>query len=139
MTLLPDILTYITQKFPAEQRDVVTAMVDTAVLHDGSPAGPRCQRAALVGSHGTLEKLERLIADLEKDYRDVIVEGEYEVHEKKLIRVRDLNQPFETNSTTRKKLSPKRRQLLSGNIISRRRAAFFIYSAGSASTPRQFP
>jgi hypothetical protein len=95
MTFAPDILAYILQEFPAEDRDQVVTMVDAAVLHDGSPAGPRCQRAALVGSHGTLEKLERLIADLKKDYRDVIVEGEYEVHEKKLIRVRNLNQPFE--------------------------------------------
>jgi hypothetical protein len=95
MTFAPDILAYILQEFPAEDRDQVVTMVDAAVLHDGSPAGPRCQRAALVGSHGALEKLKRLIADLKKDYRDVIVEGEYEVHGKKLIRVRDLNQPFE--------------------------------------------
>jgi hypothetical protein len=95
MTLLPDILAYIKQEFPAEQHDRVTAMVDAAVLHDGNPAGPRCQRAALVGSHGSLEKLVQLIYDLKKDYRDVIVEGEYVVREKKLMRVRDLNQPFE--------------------------------------------
>jgi hypothetical protein len=95
MTLLPDILTYIKQEFPPDQHDQTAAVVDSAVLHDGNPAGPRCQRAALVGSHGSLEKLERLIADLQKDYRDVIVEGEYEVHGKKLIQVRDLNQPFE--------------------------------------------
>lgn len=94
MTLLPDILAYIKQEFPAEQHDLVKAMVDSAVRHDGNSAGPRCQRAALVGSHGSLDKLERLIADLRKDYRDVIVEGEYEVHGKKLIRVRDLNRSF---------------------------------------------
>jgi len=95
MTLLPDILAYIKQEFPAEQHGRVTTLVDSAVIHDGNPAGPRCQRAALVGSHGSLEHLERLIADLKKDYRDVIVEGEYEVREKKLLRMQDLNQLFE--------------------------------------------
>jgi hypothetical protein len=82
MTLLPGIPAYIKQEFPVEQHDLVKAMVDSAVLHDGNSAGPRCQRAALVGSHGSLVKLERLIADLWKDYRDVIVEGEYKVHGK---------------------------------------------------------
>jgi hypothetical protein len=97
MTLASDITTYITQGFPADQYDLVAAMVDMAVLHDGSPAGPRCQRAALVGSHGSLGKLEQLIADLKKDYRDVIIEGEYEMHGKKLMRVRNLEVPFDNN------------------------------------------
>jgi len=96
MTLLPDILRYIEHEFPAEQQAAAAAMVDSAFLHDGRPAGPRCQRAALVGSRGSLEGLERLVADLKIDYRDVIVAGEYEVHDKKLIRVRDLNAPFST-------------------------------------------
>jgi hypothetical protein len=37
-----------------------------------------------VGSHGALECLEGLIADLKKDYRDVIVAGKFEIHEKKM-------------------------------------------------------
>jgi len=95
MTLLPDILSFIKREFPPQEQARAVALVDTAVLHDGKPAGPRCQRSAVVGSYGSLERLESLIADLKKDYRDVIVAGEYEVREKKLVRVRDLAQPFE--------------------------------------------
>jgi hypothetical protein len=92
--MLPDIENYIEQSFPAGLQARAKALVAGAVLHDGSSASPRCQRAALVGSRGSIEQLEYLVGLLKIDYRDVIVAGEYEGPVMKPQRVRDLNEPF---------------------------------------------
>jgi hypothetical protein len=63
-------------------------------VHDGSHAGPRLQRCALVASRGSLEKLQYYLKLLEVDFRDVIVAGEYEPIAGKLVRVRDLSRSF---------------------------------------------
>ena len=98
MSLLPDIASYIEREFSAEDQAMATSLVLFAVLHDGRSADPRCQRAALVGSDGSLKRLEYYVGLLKIDFRDVIVAGEFEARGLDLRRVRDLNVPFTTGS-----------------------------------------
>ena len=90
----PDIEKHIEQVFSSEQHARAKSLISSAVLHDGSAASPRCQRAALVGSHGSIDKLEYLVELLKIDYRDVIVAGEYEGPLLSPLKVRDLTKPF---------------------------------------------
>jgi hypothetical protein len=92
--LLPDITSYIDANYFPEQREEVLSLVASAVLHDGSAASPRCQRAALIGADGSLTMLRQLIEHLRVDYRDVILAGEYEQTASGPKRIRDLNQPL---------------------------------------------
>lgn len=98
MNIAPDILSFIERSFPVEDRAEVVRVLEGAVLHDGSPADSRCQRAALVGSRGFLSDLRALVAMLAVDFRDVIVAGEYEPEGADLRQVRDLCQPFEVDN-----------------------------------------
>lgn len=97
MPLPSDIVAYIESAFPPPARAEVCSLVTTATLHDGSPADNRCQRAALVAAHGSVEKLKHFMALLKIDYRDVLVAGEYENENQELHRVRNLNEPFTTD------------------------------------------
>jgi hypothetical protein len=92
--MLPDIENYIEQTFPPDEHPRAKALVEGAVMEDGSVASPRCQRAALVGSQGSIDQLEYLVGLLKIDFRDVIVAGEYEGSGQNLRRVVDLTEPF---------------------------------------------
>jgi hypothetical protein len=70
------------------------ALVKSATIHDGSAAGPRLIRCALIASGGSLEKLRGEIELLKIDYRDVIMAAEYASRSGKLVRVRNLNEPI---------------------------------------------
>ena len=94
MNMQPDIIEYIDRVFQEEERDTARELVRSAVLHDGTAADPRCQRAALVGSRGSMRQLKYLVELLKMDYRDVLVSGEYEGRGRDLRRVRDLSLPF---------------------------------------------
>jgi hypothetical protein len=89
-----DIEKYIARTFEGPDRDAALALCQSATLDDGSPAGPRLIRCALVASAGSLEKLRSEIDHLKIDYRDVILGAEYVSKGGKFERVRDLNDPF---------------------------------------------
>lgn len=90
----PDLDRFIERAFAAPDHAEARNRLDSAIIHDGSPAGPRLLRCAAVASQGSIERLQVELAMLKIDYRDVIVEGEYESREGRLVRVRDLNQPI---------------------------------------------
>lgn len=94
MTLLPDIERYIERKFAASERQAVLDLIGNAVLHDGRPPGPRLIRCALLASAGDLAALRRELEQLEIDYRDVILAGEYVRKAGDFVRIRDLNEPL---------------------------------------------
>lgn len=59
--------------------------------------GRECDRVLRCAIHAARGDLTRLAAQLEQariDYRDVIVEGEYDVVDGALVRKRDFNLPF---------------------------------------------
>jgi hypothetical protein len=93
--LTPDIERFIARKFNASDRDAALALCRSATIHDGSTAGPRLIRCALVACDGSLESLRGELEHLTVDYRDVIVAGEYVAKDGELVRVRDLNEPIE--------------------------------------------
>jgi hypothetical protein len=64
------------------------------VLHDRSAPEPRLLRCAAVASGGSLQRLAMEIDTLKRDYRDVIVEGEYASRDGELVRVRNLTAPI---------------------------------------------
>jgi hypothetical protein len=95
--LLDDIagqIQQIQQSFTGSDRAAATVLLLNARIHDGSSAGPRLQRCALVASQGSLERLQHYVKLLEVDSRDVIVAGEYESVAGELVRVRDLSCSF---------------------------------------------
>jgi len=92
MTLPPDVERYVRRTFA--EPEPALELLRKAVLHDGQPASARVLRCALVNSHGDLEKLRMEVAHMAMDYRDVILEAEYEKHRGELVRVRDLNEPL---------------------------------------------
>ena len=94
MDLPEDIETYVRRTFAAAESATVVELVANAVIHDGQPAGPRLMRCALLSSGGTVAGLHRQLDQLKRDYRDVIVEGEYVPRTGKLMRVRNLNDPI---------------------------------------------
>ena len=92
--LPPDIGRYVERRFAAADQTQAMALLASAVIHDGQPAGPRLLRCALISSGGTLDGLRRQLEHLKIDYRDIIVEGEYVPKDGKLVHVRNLNEPI---------------------------------------------
>ena len=90
-----DVEEFIARRFEAPDRAAALALVKAATIHDGSVAGPRLIRCALVASGGSIEKLRGHIEHLKIDYRDVILAGEYRWSGDSVIRVRNLNKPIE--------------------------------------------
>jgi hypothetical protein len=92
--LLDDIAVQVQHSFSGSDRDTATTLLLNAQIEDGSVAGPRLQRCALVASRGSLERLRHYVKLLEVDFRDVIVAGEYESVAGELVQVRDLSCSF---------------------------------------------
>ena len=76
----------------------MSSVIESAVIHDGSPAGPRLQRCVLIGSQNTLHSVMQLIEMLKCDYRDVIMCGEYTKVGDGTKRKFDLNKPIPNNA-----------------------------------------
>ena len=90
----PDVERFIARRFAPSDRAEATALLEAATIHDGSKPEPRLLRCAVVASVGSMDRLRMEIETLRRDYRDVIVEGEYVSDGGKLARVRDLNEPI---------------------------------------------
>ena len=89
-----DVERFIARRFEAPDQTEAFRLLESAVIHDGSAAGPRLWRCAAVASGGSIERLRMEIETLKRDYRDVIVEGEYIPKGQKLVKVRNLNDPI---------------------------------------------
>lgn len=98
-----DILAYIEVRFTPAERDEAIALIESAVLPKAKPADDRCRRCALVASHGDMTRLAYGIERLRVDFRDVIVAGEYETVNGKLMRVRNLDEPITADLLQRPK------------------------------------
>ena len=97
--MLPDDVTkFVGRRFAPSERAEAMALLQTAILHDGSPPGPRLLRCAAVASNGSIDRLRMEVETLKRDYRDVIVEGEYVPVGRELVKLRDLNGPIADNA-----------------------------------------
>jgi hypothetical protein len=94
LALTIDIESFIARSFKGSDREVALSLCRSATIEDGSPAGPRLIRCALIASGASLEKLRVEIEHLKIDWRDVILAGEYVSRDGEFIRVRNLNEPI---------------------------------------------
>ena len=94
MTVPADVAAYVRRSFAEGDREPALLCLAEAVDHLGHPVGPRLMRAAAVAAQGDPARLAYYIGLLKQDWRDVIVAGEYEVGDRRLVRVRDLTQPI---------------------------------------------
>jgi len=94
MTVPADIERFIARRFKASDVEEALALVQSATIHDGSPAGSRLVRCAVVASRASIERLRREIELLRQDYRDVIVAGEYVSKGGQLVKAHNFNEPI---------------------------------------------
>lgn len=94
LNLPEDIVDFVSRNYAEPEIPVVTAMLESAKLHDGRDPDFRMIRCALVASSNSIEKIQQLVSLLAIDYRDVIVAGEYASKDGDLVQIRDLSQPF---------------------------------------------
>ena len=94
MPLPEDVGRWVSQHFSETKRESAVALLLAAEDHNRQPASPRLLRCLAFASRGNLTLLERLVKLLAIDFRDVIVAGEYESRDGKLVLVRDFNQPM---------------------------------------------
>jgi hypothetical protein len=92
--LPPDVQAYVARRFHPQERAAAAELLSGAVLHDRSVPEARLLRCAAVASGGSLQRLAMEVETLKRDYRDVIVEGEYVAKDGELVRVRDLAGPI---------------------------------------------
>jgi hypothetical protein len=89
-----DVQKFIARRFEASEQAEALALLEAATIHDGSKAEPRLLRCAAVASGGSIERLRVEIETLKRDYRDVIVEGEYIPGDGQLVKIRNLDDPI---------------------------------------------
>ena len=94
VALPPDVERYVARHFRREDRKDALELLAAAVRADGSAPDARLYRCAAVASGGSLDRLLYEVETIAVDYRDVIVEGEYEPSGKQLVRVRNLGEPI---------------------------------------------
>ena len=99
MSLPEDVARYVERSFSQVDRAEALEILRGAVIEDGSPANPRLVRCAALSAHRDVGLLRKQVAHLKVDWRDIIVEGEYVVRERKLIRVLDLDNPIPEDAT----------------------------------------
>ena len=93
--MIPDDVTkFIGRKFRPSDHSEALALLEAATIHDGSAPGPRLLRCAAVASGGSIDRLRMEVETLKRDFRDVIVEGEYLPKGRELVKVRNLNEPI---------------------------------------------
>ena len=93
--VIPDDVTrFVVRRFAVADQAEAFALLRGATLHDGSQPEPRLMRCAAVASWGSIARLRMEFESLKRDFRDVIVEGEYVPVGTQLVKVRDLNQPI---------------------------------------------
>ena len=91
--LLPDdVLARARRDFPAARHAEVIAALEGLATTTREHA--RVARCVLFVANGSLEEFERMIALAHTDYRDAIVQAEYDRNDRRL---RDLTLPFEVN------------------------------------------
>lgn len=94
MPLPSDVTRWLADTFGADELMAATALLESCVDERGQPVGPRLLRCAAWSARGSLERLRTIRRDLAIDWRDVIVEAEYDVVDGKLVRTRDFAEPM---------------------------------------------
>jgi hypothetical protein len=99
MELPEDVVRYIERSFAEVDREEALAALRGAAIHDTTQCQARLARCAVLSAKRDLGRLRKQLAHLNVDWRDVIVEGEYAIRDRKLVRVLDLNGPIPADAT----------------------------------------
>ena len=94
MAIPEDVQRYIARHFQAGDREEAMRLLAAATIHDGTAAGPRLLRCAVVASKGSMQTLRYGVDLLKIDWRDVIMGGEYEQGPDGVVRYRNFNEPI---------------------------------------------
>ncbi len=94
MELPVDLQHFVQASFAPEDWPKALLLLASARIETGEPASARMLRCAAVASQGDLARLQRYVSLLAVDWRDVILAGEYELHDKVTVQVRDLSRPL---------------------------------------------
>lgn len=86
MRIPHDVISWIEKRFPALDVKIAIELLDQAPDHTGKYPGDRVVRCAAHASQGNLNKLDEMIQLMKIDYRDVIMAGEYDVLDRKLMK-----------------------------------------------------
>jgi hypothetical protein len=95
MSIPDDVVAWVNRHFREMDRTTAVGLLEDAVDERDEAVAPRLLRCAVIGSRGDIDRLTELVEELRIDSEDVILSGEYESRGGNLIRVRDLNLPFE--------------------------------------------
>jgi hypothetical protein len=99
MNLPADLLAFLAATYPPGQQALAAHLLSQARIEDGSAPSIRVLRCAAFAGRGRLHQLERCVALIASDWRDVIMAGEYERRDGEPVRVRDLDRPFASDCT----------------------------------------
>jgi len=101
MSLPEDVVVWVNAHFNDDDKPRALAVLRTAAIHTGEPAGPRLLRCAVVSSQGVLRRLEDCVQQSRVDWSDLIMAAEYRLNGRNFDgsssyeRVYDLNRPIE--------------------------------------------
>jgi hypothetical protein len=93
MAIPPDVVAWTHAHFPAADVDAALALL-SGIGPVGLEQPQRIVRCAVVAARGDLARLRACVDALSRDYRDIIVEGEYEARGGRLVRVRSCLEPL---------------------------------------------
>lgn len=94
MTIPDDVVAWVNGHFREIDRATAMGLLEDAVDPDGAAAEPRLLRCLVIGARGNIDRLGDLVEELRIDSEDVILSGEYESRDGRLVKVRDLSQPL---------------------------------------------
>ena len=104
MDLPEDVVKWVAAHFSDTDKFRALAVLRAASIHSGEVADPRLLRCAAISSQGSLRRLEGIVQQLRKDWRDVIMGAEYKLNgpnldgSGKYERIYDFNRPIEEAS-----------------------------------------
>ena len=94
MPLPPDLHRFIFDNFAPEDRETALSLLAGARIETGAAPDDRLLRCAAFAGRPGLASLQRYVAMLAIDWRDVVVAGECELRDGKLVHVRDFTRPL---------------------------------------------
>jgi hypothetical protein len=95
MKLPDDVVRWVSSHCSESDQEKALVELSSAVIHTGEPTNSRLLRCVVVSSGGDLARLSQQIRQLQEDWRDVIMAGEYELQEGRTVRVHDFNDPIQ--------------------------------------------
>ena len=94
MAIPNDVIVWVNGHFRDIDRATAIGLLEDAVDQDGGSLEPRLLRCLVIGARGDIDRLTDLVEELRIDSEDVILSGEYESRDGRLVKVRDLNEPL---------------------------------------------